>query len=337
MTDTIRMKDTFKSKAHNFIIDSYHRFMFSNIYTRIESFELGVAIIGRHFIMEIGVLDLVKEFKISKAGISCIINGYLEYICDTVVNEYYTLDELDFISTLISTKCNSSRAVKQCLQIIALYKDKLHLKTYAFGKVTDYPILNIDDPIEKLHELNLISKRTITCLHSEFEWSWDNSEHSRVITLADIVYVPKMFFYNVSYMGNKCVAEIVSFIDTYPIQGRIIPTKEDIKRVLDNASVGINIVDDNADIINMYFLSDMSIDDMCKRLHIELNRIHMCIERLFMRMCKVAYKNDWGLLDLITISSMLDLHAVKLGTYKHRDYYTPYIAGRIRDLLSGNE
>ena len=33
MTDTIRMKDTFKSKAHNFIIDSYHGFMLSSIYT----------------------------------------------------------------------------------------------------------------------------------------------------------------------------------------------------------------------------------------------------------------------------------------------------------------
>lgn len=307
MTDTIRMKDTFKSKAHNFIVDSYHGFMFSNIYTRLESFELGVAIIGRHFIMEIGVLDLVEEFKISKAGISCIINGYLEYICDIVVNEYYTHDELDFIYTLISTKCNSSRAVKQCLQIIALYKDKLHLKTYAFGKVTDYPILNIDDPIEKLCELTLISRRTINRLRVEVYNNHRSHELNDVITIKDIIYLPNMWLTRIANMSDKNIGEIISFMNNYPIQGRIIPTKEDVKRVFTNV-FGKDIVNSN----------------------VTVNSI------LLMDMCKSAYKNEWDLLDLITLSDILDSPMAECLKDYRVDYhpYIDYIADRILTLLS---
>lgn len=322
------MQDISESEIHDFILKSYKELVRDVPSMTNKKIDRNVSIIEQYFIGDVHLYSFKNMFDIDEYTVAYITDKYLEHINAVARHGGYTSDEIDLISILLRDKCSKRRAFIECVETIAKCKN---------GSNQDKLVFNIDDPIEKLHELNLISKRTITCLHSEFEWSWDNSEHSRVITLADIVYVPKMFFYNVSYMGNKCVREIISFIDTYPIQGRIIPTKEDIKRVLDNASIGINIVDDNADIINMYFLSDMSIDDMCKRLHIELNRIHMYIERLFVRMCKVAYKNDWGLLDLITVSSMLDLHAVKLGTYKHRDYYTPYIAGRIRDLLSGNE
>lgn len=195
-------------------------------------------------------------------------------------------------------------------------------------------VFNISDPIEKLYELKLISWRTLNCLRSAIGWNGYDYDPNIAITLADIIYAPKMWLHCIPNMGDKSIGEIVSFMNNYPIQGRIIPTKEDIKRVLKNTN-GISILE--YPVTNLYFLEDRSVDDICKLLRMELYYLHMLIGRLLAHICKSAYRYNWGLLDLITLSSMIDLYSARRGTYRHRDYCLKYIAGRIRDLLLSKE
>lgn len=198
--------------------------------------------------------------------------------------------------------------------------------------------LNITVPVEKLQELNLISKETIRYLHLNDSWGWCNDNYTNnQLTIADIVYSPKQYLFCIGY-NAKLVREIVSFIDTYPIHGRIVPTKADIARVIRKAHVFSTIHDDMYDIVYDYYLTDMSVDDICKRLDCNLDVIHECIDAILQRISKTAYDDgDWGLLDLITVSSMLDLYAARSGAYDDNGYCLAYIAGTIRDLLSGKE
>lgn len=193
---------------------------------------------------------------------------------------------------------------------------------------------SISDLIEKLYELELISRNTLACLRSAIGQNGYNYDPNIVVTLADIIYVPKVELFRIPNMGNKSITEIVEFINNYPIQGRIMPTEEDVKRVLKNANTGIDILDDSDGIINTYFLTDMSVDDMCECLQMKLKNIHEFITWLLRRVVDSARNDEWSsLLDLITVSSMMDLFAVRRGTYSSYDDYSAYIAGRIRDLL----
>lgn len=197
--------------------------------------------------------------------------------------------------------------------------------------------LNIRDSVEKLQKLNLISKETIRYLNSNDRWGWYNSSYTNNLTIADIVYSPKQYLFCIGY-NTKSVREIVSFIDTYPIQGRIVPAKKDIARVIRKARVVNTIHDDRYDIIYDYYLTDMSVSDICKHLHCNIDVIHECIDAILQRISQTAYDDgDWGLLDLITISSMLDLYAARSGTYDDNGYCLAYIAGTIRDILLGKE
>ena len=189
---------------------------------------------------------------------------------------------------------------------------------------------SIFDPIEKLYKLKLISWRILNCLRAEF--GYDLTNHSQEVTIADIVYIPKMRLYSIPNMGDKSIAEIVGFMNEYPIQGRIIPTKEDIKRVLENANLGIGIT--SGGIIDTYYLTDMFVDDMCIHLQTSLNHIQTFIGWLLSRVCESVYMSDC-LLDLITVSSMLDLWAYRRGTYCPRDcYHIKDITNRIREHRS---
>ena len=116
-----------------------------------------------------------------------------------------------------------------------------------------------------------------------------------------------MWLTRIANVGDKNIGEIVSFMNNYPIQGRIKPTKEDVKRVFTNV-FGKDIVNSNST-VNSIFLMDMY---------------------------KSAYEGEWDLLDLITLSYILDSPMAEcLKYYPVADHpYIDYIADRILTLLS---
>ena len=325
------MQNTIKSEMHNFILKSckgaIHDFSFRNDQTAARD----AAIIEKYFFEDASIYDLKCEFEIAESNVSVIINGYLEHLSAVARHGGYTSDEIGFISTLLEARRSTRRAFKECAEAIAQCKD---------GTNQNKLVFSISDPIEKLYELNLISTRTLNCLRAEFGWRWDNLEHNPKITLADIVYIPKIWFYHIPNMGAKSIAEIVGFINDYPIQGRIIPTKEDIKRVLENANIGI---DTTNGIISTYYLKDYSIDAMCTLLQLQLDDIQKYIAQLLARVRESACQNNWGMLDLITVSSMLDLHlardctCIRGSLYFSSGDYTAVIADKIRKLCHSEE
>lgn len=320
------MHDTIKQKIYDFILKSYKE---SDKNDQIPT--RNVSIIEEYFFEHADLYDIRRKFAIvdyNNQYIIDIIGRYLEHLSFVAGQGGYTPDEIYFISTLLGARSSKRKAYIKCEQAIAQCKK---------GYNPDNLVFSISDPIEKLYELNTISRRTLNCLREVFDDIWYNHETKPVITVEDIIYVPKKWLYNIQNMGAKCITEIISFVDNYPIKGRIIPTKEDIKRVLENTTD--TIVVDNGSIINMYFLTDMLINDICKQLGVKLNYIQMVINQVLTRMCESACKNEWGLLDLITLSSMIDLYMARSCTYDHLYYYhyTQYIAGRIIDLLSSNK
>lgn len=328
------MQDTIKHDVHKFILKSYKKSVRDCPNRNDQLVARNVSIIEKYFFEYADLYDIRRELAMAVRNnkpVIDIIDRYLEHLSFVASHGGYTPDEIYFISTLLGARHSKRKAYIECEQSIAQCKN---------GYNTDNLVFSISDPIEKLYELNMISRRTLNCLRDEFEYihSWDTDELRPTLTVEDIIYVPKKWLYGLQNMGDKCIAEIISFVNNYTIQGRIIPTKEDIKRVLKN-TIANNTILENDDIINMYFLTDIPIDDMCKQLRMELHYIHMLISQVLAQMCKSDYKNEWDLLDLITLSSMMDLYMARGGTYDHiyYYYYTNYIAGRIRDLLSGNE
>lgn len=193
-------------------------------------------------------------------------------------------------------------------------------------------VFNISDHIEKLHDLNIISKRTLNALNEEFKLR-SHPDHNPNMTLAGITYVPKTWFYHIPNMGAKSIAEVISFVDKYSIQGRVIPTKKDIGQVLKKADIETNIEEDKRAIINAYYLTDMPVDTMCKQFKTSSRSIHTFIGSLLSKVCEAACENKWDLSDLITVSSMIDLYSVRRGTYSlDFNKYSRYTASKIRDL-----
>jgi len=326
------MQDTIKGEIHDFIMKSYKESV-RNCSDRNDQMVIhDVSVIEKYFLEGADSFDIMRELAMSpysSTAVMYIIDRYLNHLSNVASHGGYTPDEIYFISTLLGARHSNRKAYKECAEVIAQCKDEYKKNNLVF---------NIFDPIEKLYEFNLISRRTLNCLRGQFDESWDNDEHNRRVTVEDIIYMPKKWLYNIQNMGNKCISEILAFVNNYTIYGRIIPTKEDIKRVLENTIANIAILENN-DIINMYFLSDMSVEDMCKQLRMELDYIQRLISKVLIQMCKSIYKNEWDLLDLITLSSMIDLYMARSGTYNHLDYYhyTQYIADRIRNLLSSKE
>ena len=328
------MKDTVKQEVHDFILKSYKESVRNCPDRNDQIVARNVSIIEKYFIEYTDPYEIIHEFAMvapNSRPIFVIIDRYLEHLSFVASQGGYTPNEIYLISILLGARHSKRRAYIECEQAITQCKN---------GYNPDNLVFSISDPIEKLYELNMISRRTLNCLRDEFEYthSWDTDELPLTLTVEDIIYVPKMWLYDIQNMGYKCVAEISAFVNNYTIQGRIIPTKEDIKRVLKNTIPNITILENN-DIINMYFLTYMSIDDICKQLRMELDYIQKLICHVLIQMCKSAYKNEWDLLDLITLSSMIDLYMAISGTYDHLGYYhyTNYIAGRIRDLLHSTE
>ena len=194
-------------------------------------------------------------------------------------------------------------------------------------------VFSIADHIEKLYDLNIISKRTLNSLYEECKLS-SHPSHNPDITLASITYVPKTWFYHIPNMGDKSITEVISFVDKYPIQGRVIPTKKDIRQVLKKANIETNKEGDKCAIIDAYYLTDMPVDTMCKQFKTSSRSIHTFIGSLLLKVCEAACENKWELSDLITVSSMIDLYSVRRGTYRlySFDKYSRYTAGKIRDL-----
>lgn len=325
------MHDTIKQKIHDFILKSYKESVHDCPDRNAQLVARNVSIIEKYFFEYADLYDIRRELAMTvrdNKPVIDIIGRYLEHLSFVASHGGYTPDEIYFISTLLGARSSKRKAYIKCEQVIAQCKK---------GYNPDNLVFSISDPIEKLYELNMISRRTLNCLREVFDDIWYNYETKPAITVEDIIYVPKKWLYNIQNMGDKCIAEIVSFVNNYTVHGRIIPTKEDIKRVLENTTD--TIVVDNGSIINMYFLTDMLINDICKQLGVKLDYIQMVINQVLTRMCESACKNEWGLLDLITLSSMIDLYMARSCTYDHLYYYhhTRYIAGRIIDLLSNKE
>ena len=318
------MQNTIKREIHDFILKSCKEAIHDFSYRNDQMAARDASIIEKYFFDGASPYDLTWEFKIAESNVSTIINRYLEHLSSVASHGGYTPDEIDFISTLLGARRSTRKAFKECVEAIAQCKN---------GSNQNKLVFSISDPIEKLYELGLISHRTLNCLLAEF--GWDLNNHRQKVTIADIVYIPKMRLYSIPNMGDKSIAEIVGFMNDYSIQGRIIPTKEDIKRVLENANLGIDIT--SGGIIDAYYLTDMFVDAMCTHLQTSLNRIQTFIGWLLSRVCESVYMSDC-LLDLITVSSMLDLWAYRRGTYCPRDcYYIKGITNKIRELCHSKE
>lgn len=326
------MQNTIKREIHDFILKSCKEAIHDFSYRNNQMAVRDASIIEKYFFEGASPYDLTWEFKIAESNVSTIINRYLEHLSSVASHGGYTSDEIDFISTLLGARRSTRKAFKECVEVIAQCKN---------GSNQNKLVFSISDSIEKLYELNLISHRTLNCLLAEF--GQDLNNHPQKVTIADIVYIPKMRLYSIPNMGDKSIAEIVGFMIDYSIQGRIIPTKEDIKRVLDNTNLGIDIT--RGRIIDTYYLTDMFVDAMCIPLQTNLNRplqtnlnsIQTFIGRLLSRVCESVYMSGC-LLDLITVSTMLDLWAYRRGTYRPRDcYYIKDITNRIRELCHSKE
>jgi hypothetical protein len=346
------MQDTIKKEIHDFIMKSYKKLSLNCRLDRNDKIVVrNVSAIEKYFLEGARPIEIKKEFAIATTDnkhditdVWDITDRYLAHLSFVARHDGYTLNELNLISTLLGArrchrkeiidcvntinKCKNGykQTIDECKQTIDECKDECKQNNLVFS---------ISDPIVKLYDLNIISTRTLCCLLPTYFYKQEKPKD----TIEKIIYAPKMWLYgNITNMGDKRIGEIVSFMNNYTIQGRIIPTKEDIKRVLVNA-IDTTVVD-NDNIINMYFLTDMSVNNMCEHLQLELSYIQSFIDRVLMRVCESACKNEWGLLDLITLSSMIDLCSARQGTYKPRYYYKPrnyyleYITGRIIDLLA---
>ena len=326
------MEDTIKREIHDFILKSYKELAYNCCSDRNDQMVVrNVSVIEKYFLEGAKPIDIKKEFAIDTTddehditGVWDITDRYLAHLSFVARHHGYTSDELNLISTLLGARHSMRKPIVECVKVITECKNEHNQNNLVFS---------ISDPIEKLYELKLISRNTLSSLQIVFG-DYNNNELGSV-TIADIIYVPKMWLCDTWNMGDKRTEEIVSFINNYTIQGRIIPTKEDIKRVLVNA-IGTTVVD-NDNIINVYFLTDMSVNNMCEHLQLELSYIQSFIDWVLMRVCESDCKNEWGLLDLITLSSMIDLYSARQGTYKPRNYNLEYITSRIRDLLSNKE
>lgn len=317
------MQNTITYEVHDFILKSCKEAIHNFSYRNDQMAARNASIIEKYFFEHAQIYELSDEFQITESNVDVIINRYLAHLSAVAKQGGYTSGEINVISTLLEARRSTRKAFKECVEVIAQCKN---------GSQNEL-IFNISDPVEKLYELNLISHRTLNCLLAEF--GWDLNNHPQKVTLADIVYIPKMRLYSIPNMGDKSIAEIVGFMNDYSIQGRIIPTKEDIKRVLENANLGIDIT--SGGIIDTYYLTDMFVDDMCCHLRASLEHIQTFIGWLLSRVCESVNMSDC-LLDLITVSSMLDLWAYRRGTYCPRDcYYIKLIANRIRELCHSKE
>lgn len=322
------MQDTCKQEIHDFIMKSYKESVRDWPDINDQTAARNVSIIEKYFIDSARIVDISEEFNDNVFEIYSIISIYRHYLCKVAKCGGYTLDELDLIIKLYKNICYKSQDDALCLKRIIQCKNA-YLRNEYVRSIADNTVLNIDDPIEKLYELKLISKGTFNCLCKQF--------NSGKNDIANIVYAPKMWLYNLDWVTYKRRAELMAFIDTYPIQGRIIPTKEDIKRVLKKANTGIDILDDSNGIINTYFLSDMSVDDIREHLDCNLDTIHEFIDWFLRRVEWLAYMNKWdSLLDLVTVSSMMDLYAARHGDYDKIRRLT-WIAENLRTCLSSNE
>lgn len=316
------MQDIIKSEMRDFILKSCREAVRDFSYRNDQMGARSALIIEKYFFEDCSIRELCDEFEMTGGNMSNIINRYLEHLSEVAKHGGYTSDEIDLISTILGARRSARKVYKECVKIIAQCKNRSDQKV----------VFSISDPIDKLCELNIISKRTLNSLRAEFEWSLDNHGCDSNITIANIVYVPKTWLYHVPNLGDKCIAELISFIDNYPIQGRIIPFKDDIRRVLKNAN--IDMQDDERAIVDAYYLTDMSVDTMCKQLKTNSRSIRTLIGRFLMELCEVVRNSKWDILDLITVSSMIDLYSARCGTYDIPAYFkcSHYIAGRIRDL-----
>ena len=342
------MQDTIKKEIHDFIMKSYKE-LARNCCSDINDQLVirNVSVIEKYFIEGAKPIEIKKKFAIATTNnehditdVWDITDRYLAHLSFVARHDGYTPDELSLISLLLGARRCHRKEIIDCVNTINKCKNGYKQTIDECKQKIDECkqnnlVFSISDPIVKLYDLNIISTRTLCCLLPTYFYRQEKPKD----TIERIIYAPKMWLYgNITNMGDKRIGEIVSFMNNYTIQGRIIPTKEDIRRVLANV-IGITGVD-NDNIISMYFLTDMSVDDMCKQLQLELSYIQVFIDRVLMRVCESACKNEWGLLDLITLSSMIDLCSARQGTYKPRYYYKPrnyyleYITGRIIDLLA---
>lgn len=342
------MQNIIKQEVHDFIMKSYKE-LARNCCSDINDQLVirNVSVIEKYFIEGAKPIEIKKKFAIATTNnehditdVWDITDRYLAHLSFVARHDGYTPDELSLISLLLGARRCHRKEIIDCVNTINKCKNGYKQTIDECKQKIDECkqnnlVFSISDPIVKLYDLNIISTRTLCCLLPTYFYRQEKPKD----TIERIIYAPKMWLYgNITNMGDKRIGEIVSFMNNYTIQGRIIPTKEDIRRVLANV-IGITGVD-NDNIISVYFLTDMSVDDMCKQLQLELSYIQVFIDRVLMRVCESACKNEWGLLDLITLSSMIDLCSARQGTYKPRYYYKPrnyyleYITGRIIDLLA---
>lgn len=315
------MRDT-KREMHDFILKSYKEAIHDFSYRNDELVARGAEIIEKYFFKDAQIRCLSDEFKMTEANVSNIINSYLEHLSDVAKHGGYISDEINLIDTLLSARRSARKAYKECVEVIDQCKKEFKPEV----------VFSTSDHIEKLYDLNIISKRTLNSLYAEFKLS-PHPSHNPDITLASIAYVPKTWFYHIPNMGAKSIAEVISFVDKYPIQGRVIPTKKDIRQVLKKVNIE-NIEEDKRAIINAYYLTDVSVDTMCKHLKTNSRSIHTFIGSLLLKVCEAACENKWELSDLITVSSMIDLYSVRRGTYSFDAFnkYNRYTADKIRDI-----